>query len=249
MPDLSSSYLLLIAAVTFVAAIIGGMGGFGTGIMLTAVLTPLLGIKAVVPILAFAGVIINVGRFWFYRRDVEWSAVKRILPVALICLFIGTQLYRSLPPGPLAIAIGVVVLAAVPLRRWLASRNLHLGPTGLTVGGAAFGFLNGVASGMGIVLVSVLLGAGMAGTAVLATDALITIIVDIARAAIFNRMSLLTEEGLVLGILIGLVSLPGSWVASQLVNRLGKRLHILFIEILIVLGGLSLIVNGWRNLG
>jgi len=249
MPDLSSSYLLLIAAVTFVAAIIGGMGGFGTGIMLTAVLTPILGIKAVVPILAFAGVIINMGRFWFYRRDVEWNAVKRILPIALVFLLIGTQLYRSLPPGPLAIAIGIVVLAAVPLRRWLAARNLHIGPTGLTVGGAAFGFLNGVASGMGIVLVSVLLGAGISGTAVLATDALITIVVDLARAAIFNRMSLLTEEGLVLGVLIGLVSLPGSWVASQLVNRLGKRLHILFIELLIALGGLSLIVNGWRNLG
>lgn len=249
MPDLAPSYLLLIATVTFIAAIIGGMGGFGTGIMLTAVLTPILGIKAVVPILAFAGVIINVGRFWFYRRDVEWHAVKRILPIALICLLIGTQLYRSLPPGPLAIAIGVVVLAAVPLRRWLASRNLHLGPTGLSVGGAAFGFLNGVASGMGIVLVSVLLGAGISGTAVLATDALITIVVDLARAAIFGRMALLTEQGLVLGLLIGLVSLPGSWVASQLVQRLGKRLHILFIEALIVFGGASLVVNGLRNIG
>ncbi|MBL8516436.1 MAG: sulfite exporter TauE/SafE family protein [Betaproteobacteria bacterium] len=248
MPDLAPSYLALIAAVTFIAAIIGGMGGFGTGIMLTAVLTPILGIKAVVPILAFAGIIINAGRFWFYRRDVTWSAVKRILPVALVCLLIGTQLYRSLPPGPLAIAIGFVVLAAVPLRRWLASRDLRLGPAGLTAGGAAFGFLNGVASGMGIVLVSVLLGAGLSGTAVLATDALITIVVDLARAAIFGRMALLTEQGLALGVLIGLVSLPGSWVASRIVKRLGKRLHIVFIELLILLGGLSLVVNGWRNL-
>ncbi|MDX2219383.1 MAG: TSUP family transporter [Burkholderiales bacterium] len=244
MPDFATSQLILIAAATFIAAIIGGMGGFGTGIMLTAVLTPILGIKAVVPILAFAGIIINVGRFWFYRRDVDWAAVKRILPIALVCLLIGTQLYRSLPPGPLAIAIGTMVMAAVPLRRWLASRNLRLGPTGMTVGGAAFGFLNGMASGMGIVLVSVLLGAGMAGTAVLATDALITIVVDLARAAIFGRMALLTEEGLLLGVLIGLVSLPGSWLASLIVNRLGKRLHIVFIEALILFGGLSLVVNG-----
>lgn len=249
MIDLAPSSLALIAAVTFLAAIIGGMGGFGTGIMLTAVLTPLLGIKAVVPILAFAGVIINVGRFWFYRRDVDWRAVKLVLPIALLCLLAGTQLYRQLPPGPLAIAIGAVVLAAVPLRRWLASRNLHIGATGLVIGGGAFGALNGVASGMGIVLVSVLLGAGMTGTAVLATDALITIVVDLARAAIFGRMALLTQEGLLLGVMIGCVSLPGSWVASQLVNRLGKRLHIAFIEGLIVFGGLSLVLNGWQHLG
>ena len=41
------------------------MGGFGTGIMLRAALTPILGIKAVVPILALAGIIINGGLFGF----------------------------------------------------------------------------------------------------------------------------------------------------------------------------------------
>lgn len=244
--ELSAQTLTLIAITTFLAATVGGMGGFGTGIMLTAVLTPILGIKAVVPILAVAGIIINMGRFWFYRHDFDVRIVKIVLPSALVCLVAGTFLYKVLPPGPLSVAIGLVVLASIPARRVLAKRNLHIGAVGLGIGGGVFGFLNGMASGMGIVLVSLLLGAGLAGTAVLATDSLITIAVDIVRALIFGKFDLLSANGLLLGGFIGLVSLPGSWVASMLVKRLGARLHIVVIEVLILAGGLSLVVHGVR---
>ena len=145
--DFSTTTLALILAVSFGSAIIGGMGGFGTGIMLTAALTPILGIKAVVPILALAGIIINGGRFWFYRRDFDIRIVKLMLPPALLLL--GTYLYQKLDAAHLSIAIGVVVMLAIPARRFLQSRNLYLGTTGLVIGGGLFGFFNGLASGKG----------------------------------------------------------------------------------------------------
>ena len=58
------------------AAVIGGIGGFGTGIILTAALAPLIGVKAVMPVLAVAGVIINAGRFWFYRDEPRPAHVR-----------------------------------------------------------------------------------------------------------------------------------------------------------------------------
>ena len=246
--DFSNTTLALILAVSFASAIIGGMGGFGTGIMLTAALTPILGIKAVVPILALAGIIINGGRFWFYRRDFDIRIVKLMLPPALLLLLLGTYLYQKLDAAHLSIAIGVVVMLAIPARRFLQSRNLHLGATGLVIGGGLFGFLNGLASGMGVVLVSLLLGAGLTGTAILATDALITIAVDISRALLFSKFDLLSTQGLGLGLMIGLASLPGSWIASRLVHKLGAKLHIVVIEALIVVGGISIVVHGLRAL-
>lgn len=244
--DFSPNLLLLVVAVSFGSAIIGGMGGFGTGIILTATLTPILGIKAVVPLLALAGIIINMGRFWFYRQDFDPRAVKLVLPPALLCLVGGTLVYRHLDPAPLAIVIGFVVLAALPARRWLQARSLHLGAQGLALGGGLFGFLNGIASGMGVVLISLLLGAGLSGTAVLATDALITIAIDITRSLIFGKLDLLDMSGVILGTVIGLASLPGSWLASLLVKRMGQRMHITIIEILIAIGGLSILYQGLR---
>ncbi len=246
--DFSLPTLALIAAVTFFAAVVGGMGGFGTGIMLTAVLSPILGIKAVVPVLAISGIIINSGRFWFYRRDFDLRAVKTIAPCALICLFIGASFYKQMNAAHLSMAIGLIVLASIPARRVLAHQDIKLGTGGLVFGGSLFGFLSGLASGMGVVLVSLLLGAGLSGTAVLATDALITITVDITRSVIFSRFDLLSLQGTALGVGIGLCSLPGSWLASRLVNRMGKKLHIVAIEALITVGGASLLYQGWRAL-
>jgi len=48
--DFSAPTLALILAAAFASAIIGGMGGFGTGIILKAALTPILGIKALIVI-------------------------------------------------------------------------------------------------------------------------------------------------------------------------------------------------------
>ena len=244
--DLSPNLLMLVVAVSFGSAIIGGMGGFGTGIILTATLTPILGIKTVVPVLAFAGIIINMGRFWFYRRDFDARAVRLVLPPALACLLGGTLIYQYLDPTRLAMVIGLVVLAALPARRYLKARKLHLGARGLAVGGGIFGFLNGIASGMGVVLISLLLGAGLSGTAVLATDALVTIAIDITRSALFGKLDLIDVSGVALGAIIGLASLPGSWVASLLVKRMGHKLHITIIEVLIAIGGLSILYHGLR---
>lgn len=242
--EFSTSTLALIGIATFASAIVGGMGGFGTGIMLTAVLTPILGIKAVVPTLGVAGVVINAGRFWFYRHDFDRRVVTRVLPPALLLLALGTWLFQRMNPAWLSIIIGAIVIAAIPARRILHACGLSVGRTGLVVGGGVFGLLNGLASGMGVVLVSLLMGAGLSGTAVLATDALVTIVIDISRSLLFGGMNVMPAGGVLLGAAVGLVSLPGSWVASRLVKKLGARLHIAVIDGLISVGGISLIYHG-----
>lgn len=242
--DATTLAWVLLAA--FGSAVLGGVGGFGTGIILTAVLLPLIGVKAVVPVLALAGVIINSGRFWFYRRAVDLPMFRRVLLGALPALLLGTYLYASLDARPLGLLIGALILASIPIRRWLKARQVTLGARGVLVGGAAFGLTNGFASGMGVILISLLLGAGLSGPAVLATDALVTIVVDLARAAMFGRFALLDGSGAALGLTIGLATIPGSWIASILVNRLHAKLHILFMEGLIVFGGLMIIWNSLR---
>ena len=58
-----------------------------------------------------------------------------------------------------------------------------------------------------------------------ATDALITIIIDLIRAGLYGRFDLLDVRYATFGIAIGVVTIPGSWLAAFLVNRMGARLH------------------------
>lgn len=241
----AASWALVVGA-AFVAAVVGGVGGFGTGVILTAVLVPMIGVKAVVPVLALAGIVINAGRFWFYRAHVDWAVTRRVLAAALPLLVAGTFVYAKLDPRPLGVLIGVLVILSIPLRRTLKARDVRVGPRGLLAGGAVFGFTNGFASGMGVIMITLLLGAGMTGTAVLATDALVAIATDLVRSAMFGRFELLDPATATLGLAISAVTLPGSAVAAFLVKRLHARLHVLFMEGLIVVGGAMIVWNSLR---
>ena len=109
-----------------------------------------------------------------------------------------------------------------------------------------FGLSSGIATGTGMIQVSLLLGAGLTGPAVLATDALSTIALDLCKALLFQRFDLLNEEAFVAGVVIGAASIPGSAIAAWLVTRIHAHLHVLFMEALILFGGASMLWHAWR---
>ena len=237
--------LAAVALLGLGAAVIGAVGGFGTGIILTAALAPLIGVKALVPVLAVAGVIINAGRFWFYRRHLDRRALVIVLAVALPFLVLGTWIYSILDARALGTVLGLVIIASVPLRRILKQRNIVLGTVGLAAGGGLFGVASGIATGTGVILISLLLGSGLAGPAVLATDALITIALDFSKALLFQRFDLLDGQHFFTGVVIGVASIPGSALGAWLVARMHARLHVLFMEGLILFGGGFMLWHSW----
>lgn len=243
---LDAPTLAAVAALTVVAAMVSGMGGFGTGVILAAALAPLIGIRAVIPVLAVAGIIINAGRFWFYRDSFDRPTLVLVLAASLPFLVLGTWIYSVLDARALGTVLGLAVIASIPLRRILMRRAITIGPAGLAAGSGVFGLATGVATGTGVILVSLLLGTGLAGPAVLATDALVSIVLDICKAALFHRFDLLDAESFFTGVVIGVASIPGSAVAAWLVRRVGARLHVLFMEGLILIGGASMVWNAWR---
>ena len=243
---LDATTLALVAAAGMGAAIVSGVGGFGTGVILAAVLAPLIGIKAVIPVLAVAGVVINAGRFWFYRNSLQRPELVLVLAVSIPFLVLGTWIYSVLDVRVLGTLLGIVVIGSVPLRRILKNREVQLSRRGLAIGSGVFGLATGIATGTGVIMVTLLLGTGMSGTAVLATDALISIVLDLCKAALFHRFALLDAESFFTGIVIGAATIPGSAVAAWLVTRMHAHLHVLFMEALILVGGASLIVNSWR---
>src|SRR5688572_7822898 len=136
---LDAPTLAAVALLGIVAAVVGGMGGFGTGIILTAALVPVIGVKALVPVLAVAGIIINGGRFWFYRASLDRRALGIVLAASLPLLVLGTWIYSVLDARALGTVLGLAVIASIPLRRILKKREITLGTAGLATGAGIFG--------------------------------------------------------------------------------------------------------------
>jgi uncharacterized protein len=242
---LDAPTLAAVAALGLCAAIVGGIGGFGTGVILTATLVPLIGVRAVVPVLAVAGVVINGGRFWFYRSHLDRRTLAVVLASSLPFLVLGTWIYSVLDARALGTVLGLAIIFSIPLRRFFLKRSKTMTRGGLAIGSGVFGLASGVATGTGVILVSVLLGSGLAGPAVLATDALATIALDLCKAALFQRFDLLDGAAFATGLAIGVATIPGSAIAAWLVNRMHAHLHVLFMEALILIGGISMLWHSW----
>ena len=243
---LDAPTLAAVAALAVVASVVSGMSGFGSGIILTAALVPLIGVKAVIPVLAVAGVIINAGRFWFYRTHLDRRMLVLVLAASLPFLVLGTWVYSALDARSLSIVLGLAVIASLPARRVFHAKKMSLGPVGVATGSSVWGFAAGIASGAGVILISILLGAGLATPAVLATDAMVSIVVDIAKAALFQRFDLLDTDAFFTGLVIGVASIPGSAIGAWLVSRMGAQLHVVFMEVLIFFGGASMLWHALR---
>ena len=69
--DISILDYALIAGTAFVASVIGGVAGYGTGLLMPLVLVPIIGPAAVVPVISVSALFTNSGRIlacWLCQR-------------------------------------------------------------------------------------------------------------------------------------------------------------------------------------
>ena len=84
-----SENIVLIAFAAFISAIVSGLGGFGGAFIIIIALTPIVGPKAVIPLIAVYAVCNNVSRIVIYRRTIDWRlavVALAILPLLLIAI-------------------------------------------------------------------------------------------------------------------------------------------------------------------
>ena len=114
---------LLAGVVAFAASILGGLAGYGTGLVLPVVLAPVVGVANVVPVMALAMILNNGSRVAAFRRDIDWPHVRRLLLLGLPACMAGAYGYTLLDARWVAVLIGVFLLASIPLRRALKRAN------------------------------------------------------------------------------------------------------------------------------
>jgi uncharacterized membrane protein YfcA len=225
--------------VAFAGAVLGGVSGFGAGLVVTPFLVPVVGVKGVVPVLAVAMTLGNLSRLWVYRRQVRAELVLRVLLPALPGVALGALLLDWLPQAPLAALLGVFLLISIPLRRWLAKRRIVPTPRAVIGISFLFGLVAGALPGGGVIVVPLLLGLGLAGGALVGTDAVIGVAVNLVKVVLYGGLDLLDAELLIGGVLVGLCMVPGAYAARWLIERVALRVHVALVEGLVAFSAIS----------
>jgi uncharacterized membrane protein YfcA len=259
---LDYSVLVLGAGVCFVGGLLGGLSGAGTGLIVAAFLTPIVGAKAVMPALAIIMLINNGSRVFYYRQSVDLKISVIMIALALPGTWFGTQLYMSLSVGTLEFILGAAILAVLAHRVVHRHRQSALtratsssaspessAPSTLTqrwIGGPialAYGFINSVVPGSGVMVLAFFSAIGMSASAVIANDAVLSAVLNLVKIALFRNLDGLPDSLILISLLCGLATIPGVWFAKWLSSRMQQKTQQGLIELVIAASALHLVIR------
>lgn len=259
---LDHSVLVLGAGVCFIGGLLGGLSGAGTGLIVAAFLTPIVGAKAVMPALAIIMLINNGSRVFYYRQSVDLKISVIMIALALPGTWFGTQLYMSLSVGTLEFILGAAILAVLAHRVVHRHRQSALtratsssaspespAPSTLTqrwIGGPialAYGFINSVVPGSGVMVLAFFSAIGMSASAVIANDAVLSAVLNLVKIALFRNLDGLPDSLILISLLCGLATIPGVWFAKWLSSRMQQKTQQGLIELVIAASALHLVIR------
>jgi uncharacterized membrane protein YfcA len=238
----------MIAAAAFAGALVSGLGGTGGTFIIVIVLTPLVGPKAVIPLIAVYAICSNLSRVYFYWRSIAWKTAIQFTVASLPGIFLGASFLREIPETFFLGFLGATLALMLPVRRYI--KRVSFQPGIKTIGslGFAFGFMSGTAPGSGILVVAFFNSIGLSGPLLLGTDAIIGLANALSRSGTFYSMDLLDQRLILLGLSMGLATFPGTWIASRFVHRMKVEEHNRLIEILITVCGIFFIYKAFGSL-
>ena len=232
---------IFVLAVGLVAGTISGIVGTGSSIMLVPVLVYEFGPKEAVPIMAVAAVMANLSRIMAWWREVDWRACAAYSITGIPAAALGARTLLILPSRAVDIAIGLFLIAMVPLRHWLARHDLKANLWHVAIGGAVIGYLTGVVVSTGPLSVPLFLFYGLTKGAFLATEAASSLGLYFAKSVTFERFGALTADLVVKGLIAGSSLMFGAFIAKRFVLHLEPDAFRLIMDAIMLAAGTALL--------
>src|SRR6185437_4053541 len=180
--DISVWQLIPVAAIAFVASVLGGVSGYLTGA------------EAVVPIIAISALFSNTSRIAAFIKYADWRRAWIALIASVPTCVLGAWGYTKLTNSGAALVIGSMLILSVPLRRLMKYHGVHFGDRGFALGSLGYGVVVGGTAGSGVIMLSLLMAVGLGGAGVIATDAAISIVIGIVKISVFGLAGVITAK-------------------------------------------------------
>jgi uncharacterized membrane protein YfcA len=232
---------IFVLAVGLIAGTISGIVGTGSSIMLMPVLVYQYGPKQAVPIMALAAVMANFARILAWWREVDWRACAAYSLPGIPAAALGARTLLVLPSHTVDIAIGLFLIAMVPVRHWLARHDLKARLWHLALGGTVIGYLTGIVVSTGPLSVPLFLFYGLTKGAFLATEAASSLGLFLSKSVTFQRFGALTSDIALKGLVAGASLMFGAFIAKRFVLKLEPETFRLVMDAIMVVAGLSLL--------
>jgi hypothetical protein len=235
--------ILAIAALTFVASIIGTMSGFG----LSTIMVPVLLLFLPLPqTLLFVGIIHLFGDVWkmlLFREGIRWKLILSFGIPGAIASFFGARLIFSVPEAVLSRLLGIVLIAYAGYLLAHRSFKIREQPAVSAGVGVSSGFLAGIFGVGGAVRAMFLSAFDLPKAVYIATSGAIASVIDLTRLATYlaggATLTLVQWQFLPLFVI---VSFFGAQAAQKIVLHVPQKQFRMVVAAFLLLVGLRFLV-------
>lgn len=242
MPDVLHAVVVL--AVSFVAATLAAVTGFGGAAVLLPVLVWTFGIREAIPILTVAQLVGNGSRVWFNRTELDWRVVAWFALGGVPTALIGGLLFARAPLSALTRVLGVFLILIVIWRHIRPKAIWHPPAPAFAGIGAGASFLSALLGSVGPLMAPFFLAYGLVKGAYIGTEALSTVVMHVTKLVAYRKAAVLPTHAVIIGVLLGPLMILGSFVGKRIVDRLPERVFVLLIEATLIAAGVLFLVRG-----
>lgn len=243
-------YAAAIPAVLLMGLAKGGLAG------VSIVATPLLAL--VVPPVQAASIMLpilivqDVVGVWAFRRTVDWSILKLMLPFATVGILLGYALARFTPDAALELTLGLISAAFGAQRLWVerhAAAPAKPPPTWLAgVLGVATGFTSMVANAGGPTWQVYILPRRLPRDLMIGVTAVFFAIVNWLKTPAFFALGQFTSQTLLTAAVLTPLAVLSTWLGVWVVRRMDGEVFYKVIYVLSIAVGVKLMWDGVTGL-
>lgn len=205
------------------------------GIIMASILAHLIGIKAAVPVMTVALILSHLSRAIMYVKDTDWSIAGRVLLFGCPTIIVGAIIFGKISATTIAIVFAAFLASSFPIKYWAKRHKIKTGPKLLAGASSVWGMLAGNVIGPGFFLAPFLLGTGMNRLTFVGTLASVTLVMNVLKLSVFGATDLMTRDLLILGVVIGLITIPGNWIGRTVLKRMKDSDHRIIIDAMTIL--------------
>jgi uncharacterized membrane protein YfcA len=227
--------------VGLLAGTLSGIIGTGASIMLLPVLVYEFGPQQAVPIMAVAGLLLNIGKMLAWWREVDWRAFLAYAIGGVPAAALGARTLLVLPARLADVILGAFFLAIIPVRRQLKRRHIRLELWQLAAAGAVIGFITGIVISTGPLSVPAFLAYGVTKGAFLSTEAASSLALMLSKVVTFREFGALPLPAIVQGLVIGGSAMAGTFLGKAVVLHLSAAGFEYLLDGMLASAGLALL--------
>jgi len=233
--EYSISTWLVIGLAAYLSGVLHGATGMAGGIVMTAILSQFVGIKVAIPIMTVALLLSHSSRVYLYWQYADRKVTARVLYFGTPSLIVGAYFFSMLSSYYITLIFLCFLILSFPIKYYAHKNNIKTGPKLLASASTVWGALAGNVVGPGFFIAPFLLGTGLNKQAFVGTMACITLVMNSIKVVVFSSTEVLDSSIFIVGLVIGIITIPGNWLGKKLLMLMDNDHHRRIIDIMTLL--------------